>query len=181
MKRYRDSCAFSFDIVDKQTEDAYTMMGQQESKAGCIREMFLDFVSVNGIINEYNEIPKRERLKKFFGVTDSEKAANAPQAGQKAAEHKCRCQFDLYNTDRLTNNALVMLYLSNNKSLLIRELFLDFVNANGIISNYKDIPKAERLERFFGDMRPCHTDPSMVTYTTPDGTTLRISIEQPLQ
>ena len=65
MKRYHDSCAFSFDIVDKQTEDAYTMMGQQESKAGCIREMFLDFVSVNGIINEYNEIPKRERLKKF--------------------------------------------------------------------------------------------------------------------
>ena len=90
MKRYHDSCAFSFDIVDKQTEDAYTMMGQQESKAGCIREMFLDFVSVNGIINEYNEIPKRERLKKFFGVTDSEKAANAPQAGQKARSEERR-------------------------------------------------------------------------------------------
>ena len=181
MNRYHDSCAFSFDIVDKQTENAYTMMGQQESKTGCIREIFLDFVSVNGIINEYNGIPKRERLKKFFGVTDFGKAANAPQPDPKAAAHKCRCQFDLYAAGRLTNNALVMLYLHKNKSLLIRELFLDFVNANGIISNYESIPKKERLERFFGEIRPYHADPSMVTYTTPDGTTIRISIEHPLQ
>ena len=74
MKRYHDSCAFSFDIVDKQTEDAYTMMGQQESKAGCIREMFFGFCQCKRDYQRIsNGIPKRERLKKFLGLLISER------------------------------------------------------------------------------------------------------------
>ena len=92
-----------------------------------------------------------ERLEKFFGFTGSEKAANAVQYEKKEADkHKCCCQFELTSVDRVTNDALVMLFLYDNKTLLIRELFLDFVYANGIVKNYIDIPKKERLSRFFG-------------------------------
>lgn len=151
MNRYYRSCALSFEIVDKLTEDANTMIGLQENKAGCVRGVLLDFVQANGIINNYNEIPKCERLKKFFGFTGSEKAANAPQPGKKKADgQKCRCQFDFYSDDRVTNDALVMLYLHDNKTRLIRELFFDFVQVNGIVRNYVDIPETERLKRFFG-------------------------------
>lgn len=151
MKGYPRSCALSFDIVDKMTEDANTMISQQENKAGCVREMFLDFVKANGIVNDYNKIPKKERLEKFFGYTGSGKAASTLQSGgEKADGKKCRCQFDFYSDDRLTNDALVMLYLHDNKTRLIRELFFDFVQANGIVKNYVDIPEKERLERFFG-------------------------------
>ncbi len=151
MQRYHGSCALSFEIVDKLTEDASTMISQQENKAGCVRAVLLDFVKANGIVNDYNEIPKYERLKKFFGFTGSGKAATVPQPGKKEADgQKCRCQFDFWSDDRVTNDTLVMLYLHSNKTRLIRELFLDFVQANGIIGNYVDIPEKERLERFFG-------------------------------
>lgn len=151
MKGYPRSCALSFDIVDKMTEDANTMISQQENKAGCVREMFLDFVKVNGIVNDYNKIPKKERLEKFFGYTGCGKATSTLQSGgEKADGQKCRCQFDFYSDDQVTNDALVMLYLHNNKTLLIRELFFDFVQVNGIVRNYVDIPEKERLSRFFG-------------------------------
>ena len=151
MNSYHKSCVLSFDIVDELTKDANTMTGLQENKAGCIREVLLDFIRANGIVNNYNEIPKYERLEKFFGFTGSEKAANAVQYEKKEADkHKCCCQFELTSIDRVTNDALVMLFLYDNKTLLIRELFLDFVYANGIVKNYIDIPKKERLSRFFG-------------------------------
>jgi len=169
MKGYHRSCALSFDIVDKLTKDANAMIGLQENKAGCVRELFLDFIRANGIINNYNEIPKCERLEKFFGYTGSGKAASTLQSGgEKADGQKCRCQFDFYSNDQVTNDALVMLYLHKNKTLLIRELFLDFVQANGIIKNYTDIPEKERLERFFG-----HVTKAVVPAKQP-GRTLRI-------
>lgn len=169
MNRYYRSCALSFDVVDKLTEDANTMISQQENKAGCVRGVLLDFVRANGIINNYNEIPKCERLEKFFGYTGSGKAANVPQSGgEKADGQKCRCQFDFYSDDRVTNDALVMLYLHDNKTRLIRELFFDFVQVNGIVRNYVDIPETERLKRFFG-----HVTKAVVPAKQP-GRTLRI-------
>lgn len=158
----------------------------------------MDFVKVNGIVNDYNKIPKKERLEKFFGYTGSGKAANTLQSGgEKADGQKCRCQFDFYSSDGVTNDALVMLYLHDNKTRLIRELFFDFVEANGIVRNYVDIPETERLKRFFGyvakavvpakqpgrtvkilrdrniEVRQCYEGTrylfSTITYVTPDG------------
>ena len=150
MYGYQRSFSLSFNVVDKLTEDAYTMMDQQDNKTRCIRKMLLDFVNANGIILDYNTIPQNERLKKFYGIIDPEKVANAPQPDKREKDgHKYRFQFNLYATDRLANETLVMLNLQNNKALLIRELFLDFVKANGIIKNYASIPENERLERFF--------------------------------
>lgn len=150
MRCYHGSCVLSFDIVDKLTKDANTMISQQENKAGCVRAVLLDFIRANGIINNYNEIPKKERLEKFFGFTDSGRVAKQQPGEEKTDGQKCRCQFDFYSDDRVTNDALVMLYLHDNKTRLIRELFLDFVQANGIVRNYVDIPEKGRLEMFFG-------------------------------
>ncbi len=205
---YYRTCSLSFDIVDKLTEDASMMMDQQENKAGCIRTILMDFVKANGIANNYTEIPEKERLEKFFGAAVySGKAANTPQPGKKEpGGRKCRLQFDVSDANKLTNDVLAMLYIHANKSLLIRELYLDFVKANGIVSNYTEIPEKERLERFFGytariarpakqpdravetrqgkdsEIQPCRHGSvradSGVTFATPDGITIRIIVGQ---
>lgn len=56
-----------FHIIDKLTEDANTMVNEQDNKSKCIRTILLDFVKVNGIINNYTDIPATERLERFFG------------------------------------------------------------------------------------------------------------------
>lgn len=176
MKGYPRSCTLSFDIVDKMTEDANTMISQQENKAGCVREMFLDFVKANGIVNDYNKISKKERLEKFFGYTGCGKATSTLQSGgEKADGQKCRCQFDFYSDDQVTNDALVMLYLHDNKTRLIRELFLDFVQANGIVRNYVDIPETERLKRFFG-----HVTKAVLPAKQP-GRTMKILLDKNIE
>ena len=119
---------------------------------------------------------------------------------------KCRFQFDIYADDRLENDVLTMLYIHANKTLLIRNLFLDFVRANGIVENYADIPEKERLERFFGyttripkpakqtdrvaetrqgqdfEIKPCRHEAvqagSGVTCAMPGGITVRIIVEK---
>ena len=75
MNSYHKSCVLSFDIVDELTKDANTMTGLQENKAGCIREVLLDFIRANGIVNNYNEIPKYERLEKFLSNLNHAKSS----------------------------------------------------------------------------------------------------------
>lgn len=61
------SCTFSLKIVDELTEDVCTMIDKQGSSADCIREILLDFVRANGIVEDYVNIPEKERLERFFG------------------------------------------------------------------------------------------------------------------
>ena len=61
-----------------------------------------------------------------------------------------------------------MLDIQDNASAFIRELFLDFVKANGIVKNYASIPEKERLKRFFG-----HVARAVVPAKQP-GRTMRI-------
>lgn len=163
-----ESCAFSFDVNDKLTEDAAEMLGSQEIKAACIRTLLFDFTKANGIINDYDKIPKKIRLEKFFGYHGyrANTAANVPLTEKKeAGRHKCRCHieisvFNYYDPkpdEEFVKSALAMMYISGNAPLLIRELFLDFVTANGIVKNYTKIPEKERLERFFGYTAPIST------------------------
>ena len=60
--------------------------------------------------------------------------------------------FSLYNDlpDWLEHDVLVMLDNQDNRSAFIRNFFLDFVRANGVVANYVNIPENVRLERFFG-------------------------------
>lgn len=74
------SLSFSFNIVDSLTEDVCTMMDKQRSSADCIREVLLDFIRVNGIIEDYVDIPEKERLERFFGYAAKPgKIAEIPQ------------------------------------------------------------------------------------------------------
>ncbi len=211
MKCYDKLYSFTFKIADKLTEDADTMMHKQKNKAKCIRTIFSDFVKANRIINNYTDITKEERLEKFFGYTG--KAANTSQFDKKESKCRCNCQFILspyiWNPDGLTNDVLVMLDIQDNVSDMIRELFLDFVTANGIVENYTDIPEDERLRKFFGYVerttkptkQPGRTVKVMrdknievrqyydgtrylfseVAYTAPDGITARVTVEQAAQ
>ena len=60
--------SLTFNIIDKLTEDANTMISLQDNKSECIRTVFLDFVKANGIVNNYTDIPKRERWEGFLDV-----------------------------------------------------------------------------------------------------------------
>lgn len=207
------SCVLSFDVVDRLTEDANTMMDKQKNKAECIRTMLADFVSANGIINNYVYIPRRERLEKYFGYRGySGDAANTQRSDRNAGDGKCRCSFEITpdnQTEGLPNNVLGLICLQDNKACLIRELFLDFVIANGIIENYASIPEDERLRKFFGRvtrttkyeeqsgrtvkiMRDKNIEVlqyyegtrylfSEVAYTAPDGITARVTVKQDVQ
>lgn len=74
------SCTFPLKIVDELTKDVYTMIEQQGSSADCIREVLLDFVRANGIVEDYVNIPEKERLERFFGYTEqSGRTAGIPQ------------------------------------------------------------------------------------------------------
>lgn len=74
------SLSFSFNIVDSLTEDVCTMMDKQSSSADCIREVLLDFIRANGIIEDYVDIPEKERLERFFGYAAKPgKIAEIPQ------------------------------------------------------------------------------------------------------
>lgn len=152
MKRFDRLYSLTFKIIDKLTEDADTMTHEQKNKSKCIRTMLGDFVTVHGIVNNYTDIPRKERLEKFFGY--SGKAANTSQSDKKESTCRCNCQFILspyqWKPDRLTNDVLVMLDIQDNASDMIRELFLDFVTVHGIVRNYADISEEERLMRFFG-------------------------------
>ena len=76
----RRSWTLSFDIVDHLTEDAHLMMEQQESTTDCIREILMDFIRANGIVKNYLDIPRKERLERFFGYTEqSDRIAGIPQ------------------------------------------------------------------------------------------------------
>lgn len=171
MRQFDRYYSLIFNIEDKLTEDANTMIDGQKNKSKCIRTIFLDFVRVNGIVNNYTDIPEKERLERFFGCSAySGKAANTSDLYKR--EDKCSFQFILsphnYYPSGLSNDVLVMLYLQNNASICIRELFLDFVKANGIIENYADIPEKERLPRFFG-----HVERAVVPAKQP-GRTMKI-------
>ncbi len=103
----------------------------------------------------YTDIPKRERLEKFFGCSAySGKDVDTSETGKREGKCKCSCscQFILspYNgyPDGLANDVLVMLDIQDNASAFIWELFMDFVKVNGIIKNYANIPEKERLSRF---------------------------------
>lgn len=144
-----------FNIIDKLTEDANTMVNEQDNKSKCIRTILLDFVKVNGIINNYTDIPAKERLERFFGYyAYSEKTAGTSEPDKRGGKHKCSFQFIIspHNNfpDGLANDVLVMLEIQNSAPAFIRALFLDFVKANGIVANYAGIPEKERLSRFFG-------------------------------
>lgn len=144
-----------FDITDKLTEDASTMLNLQENKAECIRTMLYDFISVYGIVRGYTEIEKKERLKKFFGYTGyPEETVHTPEPEQKAkGKRKCRCQFEISfssSLERLPYDAFVMMHLQESKAGFIRELFMDFISAHGAVSNLASICEKERRERFFG-------------------------------
>lgn len=171
MRQFDRYYSLIFNIEDKLTEDANTMIDGQKNKSKCIRTIFLDFVRVNGIVNNYTDIPEKERLERFFGCSAYfGKAANTSDLYKR--EDKCSFQFILsphnYYPSGLSNDVLVMLYLQNNASICIRELFLDFVKANGIIENYADIPEKERLSRFFG-----HVERAVVPAKQP-GRTMKI-------
>lgn len=165
--------SLTFNIIDKLTEDANTMISLQDNKSECIRTVFLDFVKANGIVNNYTDIPKRERLERFFGCSAySGKDADTSKPGKRGDKRRCSYQFILspYNgyPDGLANDVLVMLDIQDNASAFIRELFLDFVKANGIVKNYASIPEKERLKRFFG-----HVARAVVPAKQP-GRTMRI-------
>lgn len=74
------SCIFSLKIVDELTEDVCTMIDKQRSSADCIQEVLMDFVRANGIVEDYVDIPEKERLERFFGYTEqSDRTAGIPQ------------------------------------------------------------------------------------------------------
>lgn len=78
------SCTFPLKIVDELTKDVYTMIEQQGSSADCIREVLLDFVRANGIVEDYVDIPEKERLERFFGYAaksgkQSDRIGRVPQ------------------------------------------------------------------------------------------------------
>lgn len=155
MRRFDKLYTLIFNVDDKWTEDASRMMDQQKNKAACIRTILLDFAKVNNIIRDYTKIPKKERLERFFGYSGySEKDAGTLQPDKREGKRQCRCQFRFNpyhcNPSKAANDVFVMLDFSDNVSLLIRELFLDFVTANGVIENYTSIPENERLKMFFG-------------------------------
>lgn len=117
----RRSWTLSFDIVDHLTEDAHLMMEQQESTTDCIREILMDFIRANGIVKNYLDIPRKERLERFFGYAakaekQSGRTAETPQ-GKDSEIQRCHYEAD-------------------------------------------------------------HTDSSMLTYTTANGTKIHISVEQ---
>lgn len=173
MRQFDRFYSLLFHVDDKLTEDANTMVNEQDNKSKCIRTILLDFVKVNGIINNYTDIPAKERLERFFGYyAYAGKTANTSMPAKRGSKRKCSFQFILspHNDfpDGLSNDVLVMLYLQNNASICIRELFLDFVKANGIIENYANIPEKERLSRFFG-----HVERAVVPAKQP-GRTMKI-------
>ncbi len=134
---------------DKLTEDTNainTMLGRQDGKPECIHTMLKDFVKVNGIVNDYTGIPEKERLEKFFRYS-----AYAFEPGKRGGQ-ALPVHFSLYNDlpDWLEHDVLVMLDNQDNRSAFIRNFFLDFVRANGVVANYVSIPENVRLERFFG-------------------------------
>lgn len=152
MHRFDGVYSLSFRVDDKLTENANTMMAEQDNKSKCIRTMLLDFVKVNRIINNYTDIPKQERLERFFGY--SGETENRSGYGKREGGRKCTCQFILspHNNypDGLENDVLVMLDIQDSASAFVREFVMDFVQANGIVRNYANIPEKERLEKFFG-------------------------------
>ena len=137
---------------DKLAEDANTMLEKQDNKSACIRTMLADLIKANGVIEYYTDTPRKERLERFFGY--SGKTENTSETGKRKGGRKCTCQFILspYNDypDGLEYDVLVTLGIQSNTSAFLREFFMDFVRANGIIANYADIPENVRLERFFG-------------------------------
>ncbi len=137
---------------DKLAQDANAMLEKQDNKSECIRTMLADLVKANGVIEYYTDIPRKERLERFFGY--SGKTENTSETGKRKGGRKCTCQFILspYNDypDGLEYDVLVALDIQSNTSAFLREFFMDFVRANGIIANYADISENERLERFFG-------------------------------
>ncbi len=204
------SYTLSFGIVDKLTEDANKMIELQKNKNACLRAILFDFVKVNGIVNNYAEKNEKVRLKKYFGYAGySGYPGNTLLSGKKEDRRKCRRQFYIYLSsapDNLLEDVFTMLYIQDDQSIFIREMFLDFVKANGIVADYADIPEMERLERFFGYVvqvadtsnRPCRlvrilqekdfetrphhheagTAGSDTAYTMPGGITVRVTVEQ---
>lgn len=137
---------------DKLAEDANAMLEKQDNKAACIRTMLSDLVKANGIIYDYTDIQKKERLERFFGY--SGKTENTSGTGKRKGGRRRTHQFILspYNDypDGLEYDVLVTLDIQSNTPAFLREFFMDFVQANSIIANYVDISEKERLERFFG-------------------------------
>lgn len=94
------SLSFSFNIVDSLTEDVCTMMDKQSSSADCIREVLLDFIRANGIIEDYVDIPEKERLERFFGYTEqSGRTAGIPQGKDSEIQP---CHHEASHPDMLT-------------------------------------------------------------------------------
>lgn len=100
----RRSWTLSFDIVDNLTEDAHLMMEQQESTTDCIREILMDFIRANGIVKNYLDIPRKERLERFFGYAaksgkQSGKIAETPQGKDSEIQP---CHHEVSHPDMLT-------------------------------------------------------------------------------
>jgi len=149
------SYVLNFNIIDKLTEEAAKMIYGQKNRTECIRTMLIDFAKANNFIDGYTKIPRKERLERCFGYSGyTEKAAGTLQPDKMEDKRLCRFQFDFnpYRCERreAAFTAFMMLHYQDNASLFIRELFLDFVTANGKIENYVAIPEDERLRKFFG-------------------------------
>lgn len=76
------------------------MIEQQGSSADCIREVLLDFVRANGIVEDYVNIPEKERLERFFGYTEqSGRTAGIPQGKDSEIQP---CHHEASHPDMLT-------------------------------------------------------------------------------
>lgn len=78
---------------DKLAQDANAMLEKQDNKSECIRTMLADLVKANGVIEYYTDIPRKERLERFFGY--SGKTENTSETGKRKGGRKCTCQFIL--------------------------------------------------------------------------------------
>lgn len=152
MREFDKLSSLSLHNNDKLTEESNAMLEEQYNKSECIHTMLKDFVKVNGIVIDYTSIPEKERLEKFFRYSAySGEPAYAFEPGKRGGRH-CPFIFSLYNDlpDWLEHDVLVMLDKQDSRSDFIRNFFLDFVRANGVVANYAGIPEKERLEQFFG-------------------------------
>ena len=152
MREFDKLSSLSLHNNDKLTEESNAMFGEQDNKSECIHTMLNDFVKVNGIVIDYTSIPGKERLEKFFRYSACPgEPAYALEPSKRGGRH-CPFIFSLYNDlpDWLEHDVLVMLDKQDSRSAFIRNFFLDFVRANGVVANYAGIPEKERLERFFG-------------------------------